>query len=194
VDRVPAYILAGGQSRRFQRATSTHQDKARTLIKGKPLILHVAESATPIAETITVVAESPGKYDDLGLRTIADHFPGMGPVAGIHAALSDTQSEWILVLSCDWLGLRPEWLAALLENRVADTHVVLYKDTRWQPLCALYHQSLSPTLLHALQAEQLALTPLIEQASKTTLTTPSGWERLVNVNTVNNLPLGKKPT
>src|SRR4051794_14706591 len=76
----PAYILAGGQSQRFG------SDKARAPLDGKPLIVHVAESLKPIASSVTVVAKDFGEYDDLGLVSIGDLQPGLGPMGGLLTA------------------------------------------------------------------------------------------------------------
>ena len=66
------YILAGGQSRRFG------QDKARALVEGSPLLLHVARAAEPLGGEMRVVAAQEGEYQDLGLETVADQRAGHG--------------------------------------------------------------------------------------------------------------------
>ena len=74
-------VLAGGQATRFG------SDKARAMLDGEPLIARLVKRVQPHASRITVVADVAGKYDDLGLTTIADDVPGRGPVGGLLAAL-----------------------------------------------------------------------------------------------------------
>ena len=85
--RLPIYILAGGRSSRFG------SDKARAVLDGEPLIKRVARMAMPIAESTTIVADRTGKYDDLGLRSIADDPPHLGPLGGLAAALGIAEKD-----------------------------------------------------------------------------------------------------
>ena len=98
---MPVYILAGGRSSRFG------SDKARALLDGEPLVARLARQIEPVARRVTVVAEAADTYADLGLRTIADRRPGLGPLAGLEAALLDatnppkSTADWLILLSCD---------------------------------------------------------------------------------------------
>src|SRR3954452_12325135 len=96
--KLPVYVLAGGKSSRFG------SDKARALIDGTPLIRILADRLSPFASSLTVVAEVAGKYDDLGLKTIADQVPGLGPMGGLKTILGslpeNSRSPWFLLVSC----------------------------------------------------------------------------------------------
>jgi molybdopterin-guanine dinucleotide biosynthesis protein A len=76
-DSILGAILAGGQSRRFG------SDKALAMIDGIKLIDHVVAALTPQVDALVVCGRSwPG------LRTIPDRpDPGLGPLAGLNAAL-----------------------------------------------------------------------------------------------------------
>ncbi len=80
--RPMAYVLAGGKSRRFG------SDKARAMLAGQPLLLHVARQLEPVCSCVWVVAQRAGQYDDLGLPTLGDLALGLGPLAGLQTALS----------------------------------------------------------------------------------------------------------
>src|SRR5437879_3536860 len=110
MDRIPVYILAGGKSRRFG------SDKARAILDGKPLILHVADALRPIASSLTVVADISGKYDDLALTTITDLQPGLGPLGGLFTALNDCRHPWLLLAPCDFAGIQPRWIETWIEH------------------------------------------------------------------------------
>lgn len=82
IPRPVAYVLAGGKSRRFG------SDKARAVVHHQPFLLHVARQLAPLCESVWVVAQRAGQYEDLGLATLGDLAPGSGPLAGLQTALS----------------------------------------------------------------------------------------------------------
>lgn len=129
METIPVYILAGGQSSRFGR------DKARADVLGQPLIVRLAADLAPVAERVTVIADVEDKYADLGLQTLCDLEPGLGPLGGLQAALvdgavsgaatvlggaggaggedDDLGDGYIAVVSCDWVGARAAWIEML---------------------------------------------------------------------------------
>lgn len=182
-EQVPVYILAGGRSSRFG------SDKARALVHGRSLILHVAEALAPRASSLTVVADVEDKYDDLGLRTIADRAPRLGPLAGLEAALLDgDEAGWLLLCSCDWVGLRPEWVDLLLHAREEGaSRAVAFKGPVWEPLLALYHRSLGAEVASRLAEGRLAPWRLLEDISARALSLPPDWEQARQVNRPDDL-------
>ncbi len=77
---IRVYILSGGYSSRFG------SDKARVRIGGRELIRSVADELRSIGP-ITVVADSFGKYGDLGLNTVGDIWPHLGPMGGLLSSI-----------------------------------------------------------------------------------------------------------
>jgi len=178
MERVPVYILAGGKSSRFGR------DKARAESDGIPIILRVASDVRSVASSITVVADKSEKYTDLRLRTISDRIPRLGPLGGLQTALEDCASEgWLLLLSCDFVGVRADWVYSLLTHREAGAQVVLFRDSvGWQPMPALYHTSIRETVTQQVAQRRLAMWALIETVTTVGLPIPSDWSNLCNVN------------
>lgn len=135
--RMPVYILAGGHSSRFGT------DKARAEIVGVPLIVRIASSLSRFATDIQVVADMPGKYADLGLKTIADTQTHQGPLGGLIRALehrlSTAGAGWLLLSGCDWAEVSAECCAALLAQLAVSDLAAAFFDGRWEPLLALYH-------------------------------------------------------
>ena len=87
MDSVVGAVLAGGQSRRLGR------DKALLPWSGKPLVLRPFEVLQEAVAEAVIVTVSGRSYDDLGIPVIHDRFEGMGPLAGIHAALDWARSR-----------------------------------------------------------------------------------------------------
>lgn len=182
VQKVPTFILAGGKSSRFG------QDKARALIHETPLILHVARAVEPFASTLRVVADRPGKYDDLGLETIVDHRGGCGPMSGLHRALDESPGDdWLLLASCDIHGLQSRWLKQLLEACDPEANAVAFKDQRWLPLPALYRATLGEQVQLMMEQERFALWSLLEQIRSVPVAVPEDWDRAVHINTRGDL-------
>src|ERR1044072_1639209 len=116
---LPLYILAGGRSSRFG------SDKARGLLPGATLIRRGAAAlgAAARATRRVAVAAAAATYEDLGLITIADLTPGLGPLGGLHTALSNAAahaphdpSGWIILASCDWVTASADLISLLAQS------------------------------------------------------------------------------
>jgi molybdenum cofactor guanylyltransferase len=180
-EHLPVYILAGGESRRFG------SDKAAAMLRGRPLILHVAGILRPWASALTVVAERAEKYDALGLRTIGDLQPGLGPLGGLATALGDCRSDWLLLAPCDFVNFDPRWVQALLTAPRQGAGAVAFKSNRWQPMPALYHRKLAPLVDGALSSRRLSMQRLLDEADTAMQPLPKGWPTSAGVNTAQEL-------
>jgi molybdopterin-guanine dinucleotide biosynthesis protein A len=182
---VPAYILAGGKSRRFGT------DKARAILEGQPLIGRLANQLTPVVASITVIADVPDKYADLNLKTLADEQPQQGPLGGLITALADlsgrSSGDWLLLLSCDMVLLRPEWIEQLAAQAHLPAQAVAFRNQRWEPMPALYHTALLPTARVQLAADRRAMQDLLDQAPTAALHLPTDWPTISQINTPTDL-------
>jgi molybdopterin-guanine dinucleotide biosynthesis protein A len=117
------------------------QDKARLPFRGKALVEHVAEAVAEAAGSVTLVG-APERYEGLRFQRIPDTHAGWGPLAGIHTALSASQSDWNLIVACDMPGISGAFLQSLLsaaESSAADCLIPVGPSGRFEPLCAAYH-------------------------------------------------------
>lgn len=162
------YILAGGKSSRFG------SDKARAESGGEPLICRIAAAVRAFATPI-VIADRPGKYADLGLETIGDLTPSLGPLGGLQTALHHCPAEWLLLLSCDLVNLDPDWVEQLLAARQESVDVVAYREGYWEPLCALYHARLRHEVDRRVRERRLAMQPLLNTVRTRALARPRHW-------------------
>lgn len=184
-EKLPVYILAGGKSSRFG------SNKARATVAGGPLIMQVRSSLEPFASSIIVVAEADGAYEDLGLKTIGDLKPGLGPLGGLQAAISDMTGEgWFLLSQCDRLGIRPEWVRRLIDGRRAageGCRAVVFRGRYYQPIPGLYHSSLQSAVDDLIAMGELKLSSLLDPAFTHALELPENWARSKDINTKNDL-------
>ncbi len=187
IPSIPIYVASGGASRRFG------SEKARALLPdGRTLLEHVVEKLQPLASNITVVADRADKYTDLQLRTIADQRPGLGPLAGLEAALLDAgDATWIFYTSCDFLGFDTQWIKQLWNARLPTSLAVVFQSqpsdglefARWEPVFALYHTRLLGAVTCALNENRLAFWRLLEAVSAQAVAAPEGWGNAVSINT-----------
>lgn len=194
MEKISCYILAGGHSSRFGR------DKARAQFEDNTLIQHVAHSLNPSSLTITVVADKPNKYADLGLRTIGDSFPGMGPLEGLHTALADfgfsnidpsqygdISPGWILVTSCDLLGLQSQWVDRLMLARRPGDLAVAFRGSRWEPFPGLYHSELYDIARRRVFSGKRSLRQFLDRVGAFSIPVPQNWNQAFQINTPQDL-------
>lgn len=181
--QIETYILAGGKSSRFG------SDKALAPIDGKPLLMHQIRAVAPVAASLTVIADKNDKYHNLGIRTIADSTPGLGPMGGLKTALEDQkQNNWILLVACDAYGLRTEWLETLIAKAIFGAKIVCFKGERYEPFPALYHPSIYEIVMEQLRAGQRSMQGLTDTVMKRGLDAPEDFHTLRNINTPQDLP------
>ena len=91
------FVLAGGQSSRMG------QDKALLLFAGRPLVAHALSifSRAGIAASIAGVRSSARTALEAFAPVVEDAEPGLGPLAGICAALASTSARYAVFLPVD---------------------------------------------------------------------------------------------
>ncbi|MFG0331310.1 MAG: molybdenum cofactor guanylyltransferase [Phycisphaerales bacterium] len=182
MEPVDGYILAGGKSSRFG------SDKARAELDGRSLLLRQIDATELVCARVTVVVDRIGRYADLDVREIADRRPGGGPMSGLDAALHDSTTEWLLVLSCDLTHFDPAWLDDLLKSRSAEADAAAFHhNDRWEPLCAIYHRRLISVVDERLRSGDRSLQDLLNSVAATKRPMPSNWPSVAQVNTPDDL-------
>src|ERR1035437_3218979 len=92
------FILAGGKSSRMGPNT----DKAFLDFHGQSLLDRALAVAGMVCDRVTIVGD-PARFAKVGsskyVPVVADIFPGCGPLAGIHAALTRSTAELTLMLA-----------------------------------------------------------------------------------------------
>lgn len=145
-----ALILAGGRGRRFGG-----RDKALLLWHGRRFVDHQLERLRPQVGRVQINRrrDQPDPVPPLPLPVCRDRWPEeCGPLAGIHAGLSQLATPWLLVVPCD----APRLPAGLFErlSQAAPPEIGLryaHDGQRDQYLFALLSSALLPTLEAYLQ-------------------------------------------
>ncbi len=145
MDDVTAFILAGG------RSTRMGSDKALLTLGKQTLLERALRTAAIVASTVFTVGPRE-RYSRYG-NVIEDVFPDCGPLGGIHAALSITQTDLNLMLSVDTPLMSSDFLAWLLEQARASQELIVVPQALGglQPLAAVYRRPLRAVAEQALK-------------------------------------------
>ena len=139
-----AFVLAGGNSSRMGR------DKATLVVAGQPLIVHALEKLRALDFAPRICGSRPdlAEYAEV----VPDNSPGCGPLAGIEAALSVSDSDLNLFLPVDLPSLPIEFLRWIVARAAASSSVATIPQVagRPEPLCAVYSRRLLPGLRESL--------------------------------------------
>ena len=193
---ITGFGLAGGQSRRMGRAKALIPWDSGTLLS------HAVANLEKVASRVFIVGGL--EADDLPAPLLQDKYPGRGPLAGIHAALAHTSTDWNFVLALDLPLVTSDLLRFIVRESRDEGEVAVVPRTggRLQPLCALFHRSLLPEIQGALNHGQLSIHRLLERLNTGIMNENSGVrtiteadlaargfqpEMLTNVNTPEDL-------
>lgn len=140
-----AAVLAGGKGERMGGI-----DKAHIRIGDSTLIdLAVASLKSEFEDMIIV--RGPGKQKEIfGARTLCDLIPGSGPLSGLHAALSASESRWLYLTACDMPHFSKAWVehleAAIRAHEGPVFACVAASGNYVEPFQAFYSRDALPAL------------------------------------------------
>jgi len=148
------------------------RDKGLLDFGGVPLIVHTARLIAPLVACVTVIG-APRRYAAMGLQAIGDHGPAdhgskgnrRGPLAGIAAALAETDLPWNLIVACDLPYLSGAWLEWLLLRAIRSRGQVVIPRTGQglEPLAAVYRRECGVAIAAALARGARRVTEVIEE-------------------------------
>jgi molybdopterin-guanine dinucleotide biosynthesis protein A len=151
---ITGFVLAGGKSTRMGR------DKAAVSLNGRTLLETALEAARAVSQD-TYILGSPELYSRYA-PAVVDIFPGCGPLSGIHAALTQTKTEFNLMIGVDTPFLSAGLLQYIVDKAVDSRAVVTAPviNDYPQPLCAVYSRAFLPIAERALQDGAYKIVPL----------------------------------
>ena len=179
-----AAVLAGGQSRRLG------YDKICLACNGRPLLLTIlGKLAALTPELILAVADTRRFGDKVGshpiwqdwrprcakgddhwvfsfpglgptVRCVEDLVPGSGSLGGIYTALAHSRAQCTLIVAADMPRLMPAALEYLQTQARPDKIVVPWLDGHYQPLLAVYPQTILSQCREQIVAGDLRISSL----------------------------------
>lgn len=185
---MPAYILAGGESRRFGR------DKTLLFWDGQPLVLRTVETVQQVAWPVKIVARERDKFSMANVPVLLDVVSGVGPLAGLVTALEDCPASRCFVLAADMPYLTPDWLR-LLEQAPAAPVVYSSSPRGVEPLCAIYAKLMLPFWWERYRTGRHSLWDALQELGGMAVECPPERDPppFFNLNTPVSLPSARRP-
>lgn len=144
-----AAILSGG------RSTRMGFDKQLLTINEKYIFENNIKQLKKEFDDILVITNTPELYDGVpGIRTYSDIYPGMGPLAGLHAALSRSDSQYVYMVACDMPVMNMEFAAFMKEQTLRFGTDVCASDAdgHFESFNAFYSVNMLPALEETLSS------------------------------------------
>lgn len=155
-----AAVLAGGKSSRMGF------DKQLMRIRDERLMDILLPQLLACFDDVLVVTNRLEYYAHKAVRAVPDSFVGMGPLAGIHAALLHSASEYTFVIACDMPHISAAYVR-YMQNRVADARpdACVTKSGEWiEPFHAFYGASCLPFVRRDLEEEKTSVFRCLKKA------------------------------
>lgn len=151
-----AAILAGGQARRFNG-----YPKPLLPLGRQRIVDHLLDVLGTVVDKVFVVANDQKQYETCNVPVIRDINAGLGPIGGVHTALSHCESDQLLIVAGDMPFLSGKFLRYLLkQGQVANIAMPRTADG-YQPLCASYHHTCAEVIATHIQKRSLKITNLL---------------------------------
>ncbi|WP_428087017.1 molybdenum cofactor guanylyltransferase MobA [Candidatus Thioglobus sp.] len=154
-NNITAVILAGGQGLRMNG-----QDKGLILLDNKPLIGHTVDIIDKSVSSILVSANrNLDLYQQFG-KVVSDNLSNyQGPLAGICAALTQTNSQYLFIVPCDSPYIDRSLLERLSQAMIENNTklCVVSENKHLHPTFALIDVAIKPVLDQYLAAGERKL-------------------------------------
>jgi molybdopterin-guanine dinucleotide biosynthesis protein A len=145
-------ILAGGKSLRLG------QSKALQVIGSKTLIQWVVDRLASLSTEI-IIATAYGEEipcsSAVRIKTVADIYPGKGPLVGIYSGLIASSGPRAIVVGCDTPFLSVGLLGYMTQICSTFDAVVPRMEEKLEPLCAVYSKSCLAPIQELLEQNEL---------------------------------------
>lgn len=150
---IAAYILAGGESRRFG-GNANKNSKGLQAFNEQPLITYTITRLKSQLDTVNINTHLPD-FAEFNCPIISDNPNALyqGPLSGLLASMQHLNTnyadkEWVLLAPCDCPFL-PEDLVDTLTNQLNDTKYLsacISYQNALQPTFSLWHKTLLPRI------------------------------------------------
>ena len=166
------------------------RDKALVPVAGTAMASHVAAALRAGGcEPVIAIGGDADSLIDLGLLTIADRWPGEGPLGGVITALEHfDEADAVVVAACDLPQLSSTSVAALVSalSASADADVAMAITDRQQPLCAAWRPQAAVHLSATFASGGRRLLDAVSALHVLNVVVPA--QQLINANTAADLP------
>ncbi|HEY5513525.1 MAG TPA: molybdenum cofactor guanylyltransferase [Geomonas sp.] len=145
---VTGVILAGGRSSRMG------SNKALLPYRGGRFIEAIHRQFCELFEEVLLVTNTHEQYSFLPCRKVADIYPGVGALVGLHAGLHHSTTAHIFAVACDMPYLNSALIRRLASLRDRADVVIPQGDRGLEPLHALYGKGCLAAMEQALTGDR----------------------------------------
>jgi molybdopterin-guanine dinucleotide biosynthesis protein A len=191
-DPYTAVVLVGGRAQRLGGA-----DKTRLDVGGRPIIDRVLDAVSGAERVVLVGQREPNGAESDRVRAVCEQPPGGGPVAGLAAAVTEVDTDVLVLLAGDlpFLEHAPDaLLTALRAAPDADAVVPVDDEYHLQPLTAAYRSDAIRARLASLGAASgVSMRTVLSGLNVTTIAGNAlGPHALVDVDTTADLTAARE--
>jgi FdhD protein len=172
------------------------RDKALLEVDGQPMVQRALGVLRALLPEVVLVAPPRQGYSHWGAELVPDLRPGLGPLAGLHAALKRAAGRPVFLLACDLPFVSEDLVdhlltATYLRDTEAWARIPIHLD-RAQPLCGLYGAGCLPLVERELDRGQLSVFGLLDclEIDPVEIDTSLSWYRsylFENINALQDL-------
>jgi molybdopterin-guanine dinucleotide biosynthesis protein A len=154
-----AVLLAAGRSTRMGVDKAVLRVTGLTLWERQLGVLRAAGCCE-----VTISARPEQLWVPANMPVVRDTRPDAGPLAGIAAALAQTEATHLMVLAVDLPRMDPAWWARLKSHCAPGVGAVGRHDGFYEPLAAIFPRELRGAAEIALSRDELSLQRFIAAA------------------------------
>lgn len=177
-------ILAGGKSSRMG------QDKGLMDFRGKRMVQYSIDIIARFTDCI-IISSNNSEYKNFGFPLITDMYKDCGPVGGLHAALSASETDWNLVLACDLPFMNAELFNSLFSLIDQQDAILPIHQNGIEPLAGIYHKRMSSFFAGKAEKKEFKLHTILKERDIEYFDTSGLLERypklFVNINTLGDI-------
>jgi molybdopterin-guanine dinucleotide biosynthesis protein A len=144
-------LLAGGKAYRLGGI-----NKALIEVEGVTVISRTLKILEPLFGRIIIAGWPSGDPLPPGVTAVGDNYPGIGPLAGIEAALRACPSPYLFVFGCDMPWLSEEIITSQARDFLDAPAEILAARVAGllEPLHSIYGKKIHPSLVSYIEAER----------------------------------------
>jgi molybdopterin-guanine dinucleotide biosynthesis protein A len=155
--KAAAIILSGGKSSRMGT------NKALLKINEKTNIERIRDTLKCHFEEMVLVTNDPEIYGFLDVKITQDHYPGMGPLAGLHAGLLASDFDINLLVACDMPFVSAKLAEELVSKMEHYDAVIPVINGIQHPLFSVFKKSSAQAAAACIEQGNLRMKQLLKQ-------------------------------
>jgi len=138
-NKTTGIILCGGKNKRMG------QNKALLQLGDKTIIEHIVHALNQVCDEI-ILSTNNNDLNFLPYKKVEDKKENLGPIAGFHSSLTESETEHNLIVSCDTPFISALLLSYLIEKGSNHDLAIPEFDNHLQPMVGYFKKSYLGTI------------------------------------------------